>query len=69
MKSIIRNRNKYIFKNNKAHYLHYSSFQEDIYHYKKHSYRFQGKSHYYYRYYYTKRYYNFYYFNDMCIYL
>jgi hypothetical protein len=75
MKSIIINKNRWIIKNNKRHCLYYSSFQESILHNKKYSYRFQGKSHNYYKkryysfYYHTKRYYRFYWFNDKDFYL
>jgi hypothetical protein len=47
MKSIIKNKNKYM-KNNKNHYLYFYNCQEAIWHNKKSKYRFQGKLHYYY---------------------
>jgi hypothetical protein len=59
MKSIIKNINKWIFKNSKRHCLYYSSFQESIAQNKEDSSFFQHKHHSYYQ----KRY-NYYCFNN-----
>jgi hypothetical protein len=73
MKSIIRNikrdKNKYIYKNNKYHSIYYNcckyyscyySYQEKKFHNKTQSYYFQDKTHAYYK----KHNYHYYYFND-----
>jgi hypothetical protein len=52
MKSIIRNRKRWIRKNNKSHQLCYSycEYQENKFHNKKNSIGFQNRYHYYYTY-------------------
>jgi hypothetical protein len=72
MKTIVKNKDNWIIKNNKDHVLYYSkfySFQEDIGHNKKDCFDFQGKQHYYYK---KKESFDFeskahYYFNDFII--
>jgi hypothetical protein len=59
MKSIIKNKDNYISKNDKSHSLHFYSYQEDIGHNKKESFDFESKAHHYYN-----KHYNHYYFND-----
>jgi hypothetical protein len=57
MKSIIKNKDNYIRKNDKSHSLHYYYYQEDICHNKGYAYRFQNKRHDYYKIHYNDVYY------------